>query len=147
MRSDRGVSLEVLGGKVGEMKQLRIGEFVHWVEVTDVFHARASYDKSAALEGLTGSQIVVIEVCRTYPEKARIVKLIHAADDLESANLIGEGAAITYGAKFIGLKAHDAATCQHEDCRTARMTDRERRDLETFGMDADRIDASPGRYW
>jgi hypothetical protein len=129
---------------------VREGKFRHWIEVTDVFRANAAYGeprRSPALGWLDGSQIVVIEVCRTYPAPARIVKVIATADTIDDANLIGKGAAMTYGAKFVPAPTHDRATCPHEDCRWARLSEYDRRNLEAFGRDADRIDASPGRYW
>ena len=129
------------------MTQHYDGQFIHWIEVTDPARARASYIDRGALANVGTGSVLVIEVCRIYPERAGIVKVIHEGNDVARANIIGEGAAKTYGAKFIPRPIHDPATCQHEDCRWARKSDRERAELEAFGRDADRIDASPGRYW
>ncbi len=129
------------------MTQHYDGQFIHWVEVTDLTHARAAYIENGALANVRPGSVIIIEVCRTYPERGGIVKVIHECDDVAEANVIGEGAAKTYGATFLPRLIHDPATCQHEDCRWARMSQRERDNLEAFGRDADRIDASPGRYW
>ena len=128
---------------------MREGQFIHVVEVTTPFHARAAMDDIQSINALRGisSRFVVLELCRTYPDPMHVVKVIATTDDQDAANLIGAGSAATYGAMFHALPVHDAATCRHEDCRIARMDPRERANLEAWGRDADRIDASPGRYW
>lgn len=124
------------------------GQFIHVVEATTPSNAMAalgtdSYNELRPIR----SRFVVIETCRTYPEPMHLVKVIWAGDDQNAANLIAQGSATTYGATFLPLPIHDPATCQHEDCRYIRMSEDERRNLEAFGRDADRIDATRGRYW
>ena len=122
------------------------GQFIHVVEATTPMRACAELGHPAALRAVR-DPYVVIELCRTYPGPMHLVKIIWSGDDAERANLIAQGSAMTYGAIFLGIPTHDPATCQHEDCRWARKSDRERAAIEAFGYDADRIDASPGRYW
>ncbi len=125
------------------------GQFIHVVEVTTPSHALASLEHTPELSALRDirDRFVVLELCRTYPDPMHLVKVIWSGDDQDAANRIGEGTAQTYGATFLPMPIHDRATCQHEDCRWARMGEDERRNLEAWARDADRIDASPGRYW
>lgn len=128
---------------------LREGKFIHVVEVTTPGYALASLERTPELSELRDirDRFVVIETCRTYPAPMRLVKIIWSGDDQAAANRIAQGSAMTYGATFLPTPIHDRATCQHEDCRWARMSEDQRRNLEAFGRDADRIDATPGRYW
>ena len=130
------------------MAQHYDGQFIHVVEATTPSRARASLGPSSYSElPDTLGAFVVLEACRTYPDPMHLVKVIWSGDDAQRANVIARGSAMTYGATCLEIPIHDAATCQHEDCRWARKSDRERAELEAFGRDADRIDASPGRYW
>ncbi len=128
---------------------MRDGQFIHVVKVTTPSNALAEMHDAASVEALRGisAAFVVIEECRTYPDPMHIVKVIAETDDQDAANRIGAGSAATYGATFFALPVHDRATCRHIDCVEARMDPSERERIANWAVDADRIDATPGRYW
>ncbi len=122
------------------------GQFIHVVDVTTTRHASASLGYPNELRGITDS-FIVMELCATYPDPLHLVKVIWSGDDADVADRIGAGSASTYGAKLLPLIRHDPTTCQDWDCVWARMTDDQRRQSDAWARDADRIEASPGRYW
>ena len=127
---------------------MRSGEISHIVEVVPTYRARASYRDQARLLLFFGDRaLLVIEAFRVRPAPLHIVKVIGTYETPEEANAVARSAAMTYGATVLEFVVHDPATCSHEDCRWARKSQRERDDLEAFGRDADRIDATAGRYW